>query len=176
MLGPLGRGFTAPAEPLQVALAGGGIGIAPLVFLAMHLLAGGLAPDHIRVFLGGRSDPDLLCVSDFEEMGLQVATTTDDGSTGEQGLVTAPLERSLAARETQLVYACGPVGMLKGISTLAAGYQVACQVSIETIMACGMGACMGCAVESTDPRDDKCRHACLDGPVFDAGQIILDHF
>ncbi len=175
LLGPLGRGFTVPPEPSCAALVGGGIGIAPLVFLASGLIAGGHGPDSIRVFLGGRSVADLLCVDDFTGMGLRVSTTTDDGSAGEKGLVTGPLERALAADEIQTVYACGPVGMLKGVAALAEKYQVACQVSIETIMACGMGACMGCAVRSQDSREDKCRHACLDGPVFEAGQIIIDH-
>ncbi len=175
LLGPLGRGFTVPSGPARVALVGGGIGIAPLVFLASGLITGSHMPDSIRVFLGGRSEADLLCAGDFSEMQLQVSTTTDDGSAGEKGLVTGPLERALAAGDIQMVYACGPVGMLKGVATLAEKYKVACQVSIETIMACGMGACMGCAVKSKDLREDKRRHACLDGPVFDAGQIVLDH-
>jgi dihydroorotate dehydrogenase electron transfer subunit len=67
------------------------------------------------------------------------------------------------------------VGMLKGVAALAEKYKVACQVSIETIMACGMGACMGCAVQSKDSREDRCRHACLEGPVFDAAQIVIEH-
>ena len=96
-------------------------------------------------------------MADFEKMGLSVYTTTDDGSAGEKGLVTAPLERSLAAGDVQHLYACGPVGMLQGISALADRFQVACQLSIETIMACGMGACMGCAVKSKDALDEKCR-------------------
>lgn len=175
LLGPLGRGFIVPPEPSRTALVGGGIGIAPLVFLASRLIAAGHGTDGIRVFLGGRSVADLLCVDDFSEMGLRVSTTTDDGSAGETGLVTGPLERALSAGEIQRVYACGPVGMLKGVAFLAEKYKVACQVSIETIMACGMGACMGCAVKSKDPLEDRCRHACLDGPVFDIGQIILEH-
>jgi len=175
LLGPLGRGYTLPREPINVALAGGGIGIAPLIFLAAHMLQAGYDPDLIRVYLGGRSAPDLLCVADFEKMGLQVYTTTDDGSAGEKGLVTMPLERSLAARDVQSLYACGPVGMLQGLAALADRFQVDCQVSVETIMACGMGACMGCAVKSTDTLDEECRHACLDGPVFEARRIILEH-
>ena len=175
LLGPLGRGFTVPPELSRTALVGGGIGIAPLVFLASGLIAASHGPDSIGVFLGGRSAADLLCADDFSEMGLRVSTTTDDGSVGEKGLVTGPLERALATGDIQQVYACGPLGMLKGVAALAEKYQVACQVSIETIMACGMGACMGCAVKSKDTLEDRCRHACLDGPVFDAGQIILDH-
>ncbi|MCP3955098.1 MAG: dihydroorotate dehydrogenase electron transfer subunit [Desulfobacterales bacterium] len=175
LLGPLGRGFTAAPGPVRVALVGGGIGIAPLVFLSSWLIAQGFAPDFIRIFLGGRSDADLLCVNDFNKLGLRVSTTTDDGSAGEKGLVTGPLERALAAGDIQMVYACGPVGMLKGVAALAEKYKVACQVSIETIMACGMGACMGCVVKGKDSREDKRRHACLDGPVFEAGQITLDH-
>ena len=175
LLGPLGREFSLPNEPQPVALVGGGIGIAPLIFLASQMVSGGLEPDTIKVFLGGRSSGDLLCVDDFRQMGLSVFTTTDDGSAGERGLVTAPLERALADGEIGMIYACGPVGMLKGVAALAEKYAVACQVSIETIMACGMGACMGCAVRTRDALDEKCRHACLDGPVFDAGEIILDH-
>ena len=175
LLGPLGNEFTACADSRPVALVGGGIGIAPLVFLATHLVAGVGAPAGIRVFLGGRSTGDLLCVDDFEQLGLAVSTTTDDGSAGEKGLVTLPLERSLAAGEIGMICACGPVGMLQGVGALAKKYQVACQVSVETIMACGMGACMGCAVQSQDALDEKCHHACLDGPVFDAGRIVLDH-
>jgi dihydroorotate dehydrogenase electron transfer subunit len=175
VLGPLGRGFAVPSGSMPVALAGGGIGIAPLVFLASHLVKNGIGPERVKVFLGGRSAKDLLCVDEFKKMGLQVCTTTDDGSAGEKGLVTRPLERSVKAREVEMVYACGPMGMLKGVFAIAEKYQVACQVSIETIMACGMGACMGCAVKSGHSLDEKCRHACLDGPVFDAGQIILEH-
>jgi len=175
LLGPLGRGFSVPPGTHRVALAGGGIGIAPLVFLASSLVAAGLAPDSIGIFLGGRSAEDLLCVDDFKALGLAVSTTTDDGSAGERGLVTEVLERTLAAGETQMVYACGPEGMLKGTAALAEKYAVACQVSIETMMACGMGACMGCAVKSKADQDAKCRHACLDGPVFDADRIVLDH-
>ncbi len=175
LLGPLGKGFAVPSASQPVALAGGGIGIAPLVFLASHLIKNGIAPDRIKVFLGGRSAEDLLCADDFKKMGLRVYTTTDDGSAGEKGLVTRLLESSVKAREVELVYACGPMGMLKGVFAITEKYQVACQVSIETIMACGMGACMGCAVKSKHSLDEKCRRVCLDGPVFDAGQIILEH-
>ncbi len=174
VLGPLGRGFAVPSRGEPVALAGGGIGIAPLVFLASHLIENGIAPDRIKIFLGGRSAEDLLCVDEFKKMGLRVDTTTDDGSAGRKGLVTRPLERSVKAREVERVYACGPMGMLKGVLAIAEKYQLACQVSIETLMACGIGACMGCAVKSAPSRDEKCQHACLDGPVFDAGKIILE--
>ena len=175
VLGPLGRGFTVPPGGRSVALAGGGIGIAPLVFLASHLIKNGIDPERIRVFLGGRSARDLLCADEFRKMGFRVYTTTDDGSAGEKGLVTRPLENSARAREVEMVYACGPMGMLKGIFAIAEKYKVACQVSIETIMACGMGACMGCAVKSERSPDENHLHACLDGPVFDSGQIILEH-
>ncbi len=174
VLGPLGRGFAIPFAGETVALAGGGIGIAPLLFLAVHLIKNGIGPDRIRVFLGGRSAEDLLCAAEFKKMGLRVVLTTDDGSAGQKGLVTRPLENSVKAHEVERVYACGPTGMLKGVFAIAAKYQVTCQVSIETLMACGMGACMGCAVKSKPSRGEKCRHACLDGPVFDAGQIILE--
>lgn len=175
LLGPLGKNFVLPAGTQPVALVGGGIGIAPLVFLASHMLENGIAPERVQVFLGGRSARDILCADDFRTMGLTVYATSDDGSTGEKGVVTRPLERALKAGAVEQVYACGPVGMLSGVIALADKYRVAGQVSVETIMACGIGACMGCAVKSRDARDEKCRHACLDGPVFNTGQITLEH-
>ncbi len=175
VLGPLGRGFSLPRGSGAVALTGGGIGIAPLVFLASYLMKNGIGPERIKIFLGGRLLEDLLCAGEFKQMGLQVYTTTEDGSAGEKGLITRPLERSVKSRAVDLIYACGPMGMLQGVSALAAENKVACQVSIETIMACGMGACMGCAVKSKADPDGKCRRACLDGPVFEAAQISLEH-
>lgn len=168
LLGPLGKGFAPPPATVRSLLVAGGIGVAPMVFLARDLAAGGVDPQTVEVLLGGRTRDDLLCREDFETLGISVRTTTDDGSEGEHGLVTAPLERALrAATPPGIVYACGPLPMLRGVARLARAGGVACQVSIETVMACGMGACLGCAVE--DGRTDaRYRHACIDGPVFDA--------
>lgn len=100
-----------------------------------------------RMFLGGRSKDDLLCGEDFEALGIPVQCTTDDGSAGDQCLVTHPLEISTVTSPPDIIYACGPLPMLACIVGISDKYNVSCQVSIESMMACGMGACLGCAVE-----------------------------
>jgi dihydroorotate dehydrogenase electron transfer subunit len=99
-----------------------------------------------------------------------VVTTTDDGSAGDQCLVTHPLEISLNQTVADIIVACGPTEMLSCVVGIAAKHKVPCQVSIEAMMAFGMGACLGCAVSSR-PEPDHYLHACLDGPVFPAEQL-----
>ncbi|MGB5619558.1 MAG: hypothetical protein WBM78_22165, partial [Desulfobacterales bacterium] len=111
-----------------------------------------------------------LCTDEFTALNLPVHTTTDDGSAGDQCLVTHPVDVALADRRPDVVFACGPLQMLDCVIGIAAAHGVICQVSIETAMACGMGACLGCAVPSRDA-PGRYYHACLDGPVFDAGSI-----
>ena len=171
LMGPLGSAFRIPSGARRIYLAGGGVGVAPLVFLAERLRGGGRPPE-MRLFLGGRSREELVCVEDVERLGVPVVLTTDDGSCGEQCLVTNPLEAAVRAEPPDLVLACGPKPMLACVQGIARAHGVACQLSIETMMACGMGACLGCAVPG---RRDPSRflHACLDGPVFEAGEIEL---
>ncbi len=173
LIGPLGRGFSIPGNCRQAFIAGGGVGIAPLLFLADVLLANNMSPESVSVFIGGRSEQDLLCGENFARMGIQVVTTTDDGSAGDHCLVTHPLEQAVRATRPDMVYACGPPGMLACVAGIAEAFDVPCQVSIEAIMACGMGACLGCAVESRNDSggSDRYLHACMDGPVFDSGKL-----
>ena len=172
VVGPLGSGFQVGPEVKRVALAAGGMGVAPLVFLAETLAAQGLAPENVSVFLGAGSQDDLLCTDRFRALGMGVHLTTDDGSAGQQCLVTQPLERAIQSLPPDLVCACGPMAMLACVAGLAQRFAVPAQVSIEALMACGLGACLGCAV----PRPSSGAgflHACLDGPVFDAQQLDL---
>lgn len=171
LLGPLGSAFVLPPGVRRLYLAAGGVGVAPLVFFAEQLARRDSAPE-CRLFLGGRSREDLLCVEDFERLGIAVVPTTDDGSCGDQCLVTNPLEEAIRRAPPDLVLACGPRNMLACIAGIVQQHGIACQLSIETMMACGMGACLGCAVEG---RRDGTRflHACMDGPVFDAEEIRL---
>jgi dihydroorotate dehydrogenase electron transfer subunit len=106
-------------------------------------------------------------------LGLTVTITTDDGSLGDHCLVTHPAEAALAAMDPELIYGCGPTPMLSCLQALAAKYDIPCQISIETMMACGMGACLGCAVQPRQPDQRGYLHACMHGPVFDAGAIEL---
>lgn len=172
LLGPLGAHFTVPTDTRRVFLVAGGIGVAPMYFLSSTLERAGVDLDDSMVFIGGRSRDDLLCMNDFFAVGMRtVHLTTDDGSAGLKDLVTSPLEKAAAERAPDRIYACGPLPMIRATAQIARRYGVPCQVSVETLMACGMGACLGCAVEGTDP--GKYLHACVDGPVFDADRLQL---
>ncbi len=172
ILGPLGTGFIIPRAARIVHVVAGGIGVAPLVFLARQLHDQNFDISNCRVFIGGRTKDDLLCQNDFVELGLEVETTTDDGSAGDQCLVTHPLEVAVDRRPPDLIVACGPMAMLACVTGIAEKHHIPCQVSIETVMGCGLGACLGCAVEG-GAGQDRYLHACLDGPVFDAMDLKL---
>ena len=172
VLGPLGRGFTIDPRQETIFYVAGGIGVAPFVFLADRMSAAGLDMSRVTLFIGGRTKEDLLCVQDFTTMGLSLELSTDDGSRGRPGLVTELFSEAIRVSRPDMVYACGPLPMLREVMAIAARRDLPCQVSIETMMACGMGACLGCAVADRN-QDDAYRHACLDGPVFDADEILL---
>ncbi len=152
--GPFGNGFTAPAPGPPPLLAGGGIGIAPLVGVAEAW--GGSA------LLGFRDRHHALGAELFNEP----AVSTDDGSFGRAGLVTELLEEELAAAP-RAVYACGPPAMLAAVRAAAARHGVPAQIALEAPMACGFGACYGCVVATVDGY----RRVCLDGPVFDGALL-----
>lgn len=171
LLGPLGRGFRIPETARRIDVAAGGIGVAPMPFLFEHLKAQ-LDLSACRVFLGGRTRQDLLCRDDFEAMGVRVIPTTDDGSDGDQCLLTHPLETAVRQTPPDLIAACGPMGMLACVAGIARSTGVACQVSLESAMACGIGACLGCAVQPAS-KNAHYLHVCKDGPVFDIDQIDI---
>ena len=173
LLGPLGRGFQVPPGIGRLYCVAGGFGVAPFVFLAEWLQRQSSPPAELRLFLGGRGKADLLCISDFERLGIPVRLTTEDGSCGDRCRVTDPFAEAVAQRPPDLVLACGPKAMLACVLGVVRAHRVPCQVSIEAMMACGMGACLGCAVEG---RRDPARylHACVDGPVFDADAVVLE--
>jgi len=167
VLGPLGRGFVYNTQHKHY-LVGGGIGIAPLLFLAGNMLNKNES-SAIKVFLGARTGDEITVLADdFVSMGVEVEVATEDGSLGRQGLVTdlmTPVKNENPAR----VYACGPYPMLRAVVGVSREKNLACQVSLETIMACGLGACLGCAVLRADMNGYV--HACMDGPVFDADDV-----
>jgi len=172
VLGPLGRGFSTRGDFSHVHMVAGGIGVAPFVFLINHLMRQGFSSSKITLFVGGRSCGDLLCLEIFERLGIQLKVTTDDGSAGSQCVVTQPLGVALRQRKPKMLFACGPMPMLREVMAISKKDGIPCQVSIETMMACGMGACLGCAVEKRDSKE-KYLHACMDGPVFEAGRIKI---
>jgi dihydroorotate dehydrogenase electron transfer subunit len=167
LLGPVGRGFSI-AEHNRHCLVGGGMGIAPLLFLAKEMLKK-CNPADITVLLGAGNSSEIEAVkSDLESMGLPVKVSTEDGSLGHHGLVTE-LTEQLNRDERLTVYTCGPYPMLKAVVRQCRNNNWQCQVSLETFMACGLAACLGCAVHKPDMNGYV--HVCKDGPVFDAEEV-----
>jgi dihydroorotate dehydrogenase electron transfer subunit len=169
VLGPLGRGFDLGDPNQEKILVGGGIGLVPL-----YMLASELAPkSSVRLLMGGRTRDDILAVTEFERLGVQTYVSTDDGSLGEEGLVTQVLERQLERFPQATVYACGPMPMLEAVQAICARRGIALQVSLEALMACGVGACLGCVVKGVGHSDANPRYlcSCKEGPVFRAEQL-----
>jgi len=173
LIGPLGHGFTLSGQYKKIALVAGGIGIAPLVYLCESLAETMGNLDQSAVFIGGKTKTDILCKPVFESLKLNITVTTEDGSDGKTGLVIEPLARWLKANRPDMIYACGSMPMLKAVIALAKLENVSCEVSVETMMACGIGACLGCAIQ-TNVDKDKYRHVCVDGPVFNAEHLYND--
>lgn len=172
ILGPLGTPW--PQEDAQEYwMVAGGVGLAPFVTLAETFAA---AKKKMRLFYGGRSASDLYFAALFEALGADVVLTTEDGSRGERGRVTAPLGRALADRGATNVtlYACGPTPMMRAVAALGAAHRCRTFVSLEQVMGCGMGGCYSCVVRVNDGNDPHFVRSCLEGPVFDASRIVWD--
>jgi NAD(P)H-flavin reductase len=157
-LGPLGRGFAEPDEGRRAILVGGGVGIAPLAILQDSMAA------PATVLLGFRDRERAAGAALLEDAVL----ATDDGSVGHHGLVTELLAGELQRDGHAVVYACGPAGMLEGVRALCASTGTPAQLALEAGMACGFGACFGCAVPV---RGGGYVRACVDGPVVDAALL-----
>ncbi len=167
ILGPLGHGFTVDCQRLN-CLVGGGMGIAPLLFLGKTLSR--VCPENTPlVVLGARNREELEpLVQDFHELGLNVHPATDDGSLGHHGLVTDVLKKLDLGDDCEM-FVCGPHPMMTAVHFFCRDRGFSCQVSMETSMACGMGACLGCIVPV---KNGAYAHACSDGPVFDSKELL----
>lgn len=164
VLGPLGNGFEISEKEGTYILVGGGIGAPPLVEVAKNLKG------RIIVFLGSRSNPIL--VEKFQFLGAEVNVATDDGSVGFKGNVVELMkEINLNA---DAIYSCGPKIMLKFLSEWALEKGIDAQVSMEERMACGIGACVGCAVKIKKDNGFENKKVCKDGPVFKGSEVIWD--
>jgi len=170
VMGPLGRGFEAPAAGEECLLAAGGMGIAPLVFLARSL-----KKTRVTLMTGYGTAAEIVSPAQLGMQDFAVAVATEDGSAGYHGLVTALLEDDLAGTGRKIVYSCGPAAMLGKVASLCLERGVECQVSLETVMACGVGACQGCAVPAAAESGRSSFHVCQDGPVFSAVSIDWEH-
>ena len=184
--GPLGNGFASQAID-HLVLVAGGIGQTPFLAVAQEALgqrrygnsserASGWAR-RVTFCYGARSADYLTSIEDFERLGVQVKIATDDGSRGHHGLVTDVVRQVVdqttpTDRKAARILCCGPEPMMESVAQLAAGAGVACQVSLETPMACGIGICFTCVAKVRDERGEwDYKRTCVEGPVFDAAKI-----
>ena len=172
VVGPLGQPFPLPSRPTPAVLLGGGYGTAPLVPLARALLAGGSPVD---VVIGAASADRLFAELVIRRTVGSVVVTTDDGSAGIAARVTDPLPEIIGRVGAEVLYACGPMPMLRAVSDVAERHAITARVAVEESMACGIGVCMTCVlpVRGDDGRSRFVR-SCVDGPVFDGGRIRWD--
>ena len=162
-----------PDEKINTAvLIAGGLGIAPLLILSQFLVEKGIP---IHLFWGTKTSAELCCFNDFKDLKVKIFTATEDGSSGYKGFVTDALNSEIgkfSRNPKTAFFACGPNPMLYHISKIAQNEKISCQVSLETLMACGLGACLGCGVE-TKQANEKYIYVCKSGPVFNANEIEL---
>jgi dihydroorotate dehydrogenase electron transfer subunit len=163
VLGPLGTPFPSPEASRVDLLVAGGVGLAPLLWLAEKYRDGAY-----HLLYGARTAEDLVLLDDIAATGCKLTLTTEDGSRGVRGRVTDAMTSVEAAR----VLTCGPNAMMRAVVEIARKHEVPCLVSVEGEMACGIGVCLGCALPLTEGARPFA-YACVDGPVFDAAKIVI---
>jgi len=159
---PLGNGFTPAKQGEKVLLVGGGVGVAPLLYMGAEMKRQGIEPTFL---LGARTANDLLMLPIFNKYG-RAYVTTEDGSMGEKGFVT---NHSILTQEHfDRISTCGPTPMMKAVARYARQNNVDCEASLENLMACGLGACLCCVEKTTE--GNLC--VCKDGPVFNIKKLL----
>lgn len=160
---PLGNYFSIPTQKnnQKLLLIGGGVGIAPLLYLGAYLKEKGFTPTFL---LGARTENDLLQLEEFKKYG-EVLITTENGMLGEKGFVTN--HSSLLLGDADFIYSCGPKPMMMSVARYAKEFNIPCEVSLENHMACGIGACL-CCVEKTK-KGNTC--VCTEGPIFNINEL-----
>lgn len=163
VLAPLGNGFALEDPSKKALFVGGGIGVPPLLAAAKHY------GENATVAVGFRSKANVILEDDFKAAGCDLRIATDDGSYGYHGLVIDLIKDT----NPDVIYACGPTPMLKAVAAYAEEKGIPCQISLEERMACGIGACLGCAVKlRNDEGEEYMGHVCKDGPVFDYRKVV----
>ena len=166
LMGPIGNSWKVGPCEGSVLLVGGGVGAAPLFMLAQQLCAEGR---DVKVVLGAQTASALVTLESYRQLpGATVVAATDDGSYGFAGFCTVPAQEALSSGEVGCCVCCGPEVLMRIVAGMAHDAQVPCLVSLERRMACGVGACLSCVV---DTREGK-KRACVDGPIFDAEEVV----
>jgi len=173
IIGPLGRGFNLKRPVFIPVFIAGGIGIAPLLFLADQLKHDNLLFQP-QLFLGGKTAQDILCLEDFKRYDFSLHITTEDGSMGERGVITDLLLPYLEKVKNSpdmpksILCACGPSALMSEVIEISRRYHMTCQISMEQRMACGVGACLGCVIELKEAEKSlRYQRVCTEGPVFE---------
>ena len=164
ILGPLGKGFSIPEG--DAIVIGGGVGVPPLLYAAKSVRG------RVTAILGFRDSHNMMLLDEFEDVCEKVYVTTEDGGHGIQGLATLPLETLLKEGGYKAVMTCGPHPMMSAVAKLCKQHGVPCQASLEERMACGIGACLVCACATKAANKEQISRVCIDGPVFDAGEVL----
>ena len=165
-MGPLGNTFGINADqPKKPLLVGGGMGLAPLLYLAAEL-----CPRPVAVWMGGRSSAEMFWAPLFTPLCENLKIRTDDGSMGEQGFAADGIEAVLTAGHYDKIFTCGPKPMIRVVAIAALKANIPCEISLEDYMACGVGACLSCVCEASSGGHRK---ICVDGPIFQAGEVVV---
>jgi len=172
VIGPLGRPFALPKEPVPCTLVAGGYGSAPMFALAERLKERGCG---VHMVLGAATEARLFGVLEARRSAQSVTVLTEDGSVGQRGRVTDALPALLTRTRSDVVYACGPMGMLRAVAAVAAQHGAHSQCAVEEAMACGVGVCMTCVLP-VDGDDGITRmvRSCVEGPVFRGERVHWD--
>ena len=173
-LGPLGNSFPIPDQPREECiLVAGGIGSAALYMIAEQFKDAGRP---VRLFFGAGTKSALIGIEDFQRLGIEVTTSTDDGSAGFHGLITDALESYLVQnpRQSPTLFTCGPYPMMRRVAEIATKNGLTAFVSIETRMACGFGVCVGCVhpIRSETGGGFTYKRVCIDGPIFNSQAVV----
>ena len=167
LLGPLGYGTFDFKDNKRIAILGGGIGIFPLYELGKNAKKEGIT---VNTYLGFRNKEFVILEDEFKNISDDLIITTDDGTYGKSGFAINFLKEDIEAGKIDSIYACGPLPMLKAVRNLAIEKDIPCQISLEEKMGCGLGVCLGCAVEVVTGGYE---HVCKQGPVFEAKEVII---
>lgn len=167
VMGPLGKGFTILDPSKKIIVVGGGIGVPPMLEVAKRY------GENATAIIGFRSANAVILNEDFKKYHSDVMLCTDDGTMGAKGFVTVALKHRLLKEHADMIYACGPHVMLKGVVEIANEYNIPCEVSLEERMGCGVGACLVCACKTVKNGEEYFAHVCKDGPVFKSEEVIF---